>query len=245
MRGILGTLVVMIGGLGLMLDCAASRAGSLQVTPVLIDVQVPAAASKLELRNVGPNLLNAQIRVYRWTQEGGADHLVETRDVVVSPPLAQVPANGEQLVRIVRLSKQPVRGEESYRLIIDELPQSNIRKGASVNFSLRYSVPVFFGAATDRLRPPEWQVSQQAGRLLVTATNGGDRRIRISRLKISSSRVGTVSFGNGLAGYVLARSSVQLPNKPVVARGVEGSTVDITAQTENGPVLATAVVQAP
>src|SRR5207302_3878346 len=53
-------------------------AASLQVAPVNIEVQAPAAAATLRLHNVGTRPLNAQLRVFRWSQENGEEKLEPT-----------------------------------------------------------------------------------------------------------------------------------------------------------------------
>jgi fimbrial chaperone protein len=47
------------------------RAASLQVSPVSVEVPAPGAAATITLRNEGSNPLNAQIRVFRWSQVNG------------------------------------------------------------------------------------------------------------------------------------------------------------------------------
>ena len=59
--------------------------------------------------------------------------------------------NTDYTVRIVRTKKEPVAKEESYRLLIDELPAAAGSQGAAVNIALRYSIPVFFTVAATRL----------------------------------------------------------------------------------------------
>ena len=81
------------------------------MAPVLVEVTLPAAASSLRLRNFGTKPISAQVRVYRWSQQNGRDHLVETRDVVASPPSAEIGADATQLIGIVRVSKQRLEAE--------------------------------------------------------------------------------------------------------------------------------------
>ena len=70
--------------------CDMSWAASLQVTPVMIEVAAPGAATTVKLRNDGATPLNAQIRVFRWSQVNGEDKLEPTTDVVASPPLTKL-----------------------------------------------------------------------------------------------------------------------------------------------------------
>ena len=100
----------------------ASEAASLRVAPTTISLVAPDAASVLSLRNDDKRPINVQIRVFRWTQVDGVDRLEPARDVVASPPAARLAGGAATTVRIVRVSKAPVSGEESYRLLVDELP---------------------------------------------------------------------------------------------------------------------------
>src|SRR5262245_16497371 len=97
-------------------------AASLQVSPVTVEIPAPGATAMIKLRNDAAAPLNVQLRVFRWTQENGEEKLEPTNDVVASPPVARLPAKSEHVVRLVRLNKQPITKGESYRLLVDELP---------------------------------------------------------------------------------------------------------------------------
>src|ERR1043165_9139521 len=129
--------------------CAASApatAGTLQVEPVLVDVTAPGAALTITLRNEGTAPIEAQIRVYKWAIVNGKEQLTPTNDVVASPPSVTLTPKGQYVARVVRVSKQPVVGEESYRMLVDQLPDLAQQRNGSVNLMVRYSIPVFFGA---------------------------------------------------------------------------------------------------
>ena len=68
---------------------AMLQAASLQVAPVLVEVPAPGATSTLKLHNEGTKPLDAQIRIFRWTQVNGVDTLTPTDDVAASPPAAR------------------------------------------------------------------------------------------------------------------------------------------------------------
>ena len=59
----------------------------------------------------------------RWRVEGGREVLTPADGVGVSPPFATLGPGGSHMVRVVRVSKRPVVGEEAYRLLLDELPE--------------------------------------------------------------------------------------------------------------------------
>ena len=88
-------------------------AASLQASPVTVEIQTPASTSTVTLRNEGTSPLNAQIRVFRWTQVDGEEKLVTSEDVVASPPVVLLQAKADYTLRIVRVTKQAVSGEEA------------------------------------------------------------------------------------------------------------------------------------
>ena len=119
-------------GAGLLaaLTPVTADAAALQVRPVLIDVSAPGATSTITLKNLGTHPLNAQLRVYRWAQKNGVDQLTPTDDVVASLPFATLTSGTDYVVRLARVRKDPPRVEESYRLIIDEIPPGPGRRPA-------------------------------------------------------------------------------------------------------------------
>jgi len=216
---------------------AVTHAASLQVAPVLVEVPAPGAAATLKLRNEGNRPLDAQIRIFHWTQVDGADVLTPTNDVAASPPLASLRPNADYTIRVVRTRKEPVTKEESYRLLIDELPAPNGSQGTAVNIALRYSIPVFF---TVPGTPPKlsWELQQRAKQPAIAVSNAGDRRIRLARLKFADGKGGTASFGEGLAGYVLGHST-RVWAVPANAKGFgAGGLVSMSAQSDVGPIEA-------
>jgi fimbrial chaperone protein len=206
----------------------------------MIEVAAPGAATTLKLRNEGMAPLNAQIRVFRWTQVNGEDKLEPTNDVVASPPIAKLAPKVDYTVRLVRVNKTPVSKEETYRLFVDELPDATNQRNRSVNLLLRYSIPVFFYPTAGHPPTLAWSLEHSGGKLAVVAKNSGDRHLRISNLKLRDDKGGTISFGAGLSGYVLGGSS----RRWVVASGKgglnAGSPIAVSAQGNQGPINASA-----
>ena len=116
-------------------------AASLQVSPVSVEVPAPGAVSTVTLNNPGDAPLKAQIRIFKWSLINGEEHLEPATDVVASPPMATLPPKTDYTVRVVRLNKQPAASEETYRLIIDEIPDAAQKSSVMVKMAFRYSIP--------------------------------------------------------------------------------------------------------
>ncbi len=214
-------------------------AASLQVAPILLEVTTPGATTTVTLRNTGAAPIATQIRVFRWIQEGGKERLEPTAYVIASPPAAELRPGQDYVVRVVRVTKNPVVGEEAYRLLIDELPEVSQRR-RTINFVVRHALPLFFNAPGSSASEAAWSVTQKGRACVLTATNAGDRRIRLASVKIAGGAK-SLSFGPGLAGYALGHSTMSWT---AAASGLRpGDRVTITGQTEEGPFDALAVVQ--
>jgi fimbrial chaperone protein len=228
---------------GLLATSGLAQATTLQVSPVLIDVPAPGAAASIQVANLSEDPVVAQVRIFRWVQENGTDKLVETKDVVVSPPIAKLKPSSKAVLRVVRRSKSAPQGEESYRIVIDQVPEKHKSRGVGIKFAVRYSIPVFFGGLENDAASIIWEVGNKGGRAFVTATNAGSRRVRIADLKVKAGS-GSVSFGGGLTGYVLPRSSVTWSADRALKGLNQGGKASISAATEHGPLQATGTIQA-
>ena len=212
------------------LDTTTAWAGLMSVRPVLIQVPAPGAVATLTLGNLGNKRTTHQVRLFRWTQKNGRDVLSATRTVVASPPLLRIAPRRESVIRIVRVSKRPVKGEESYRLVVDEIPERKKVRGMGVIIAVRYSIPVFFFEPGTSKPKISWSARRRGRGLILTARNAGGRYERIVGLRISSGgRTQTIT--KGLAGYVLGKSArqwrlrVKIPVRGTITvkgRGVHG-----------------------
>ena len=228
---------------GLAVASGSARAASLQVSPVSIEVEAPGAAATLELRNDAADPVNAQIRVFRWTQDAGVEKLTPTDAVVASPPMALLAPGTNYTVRLVRLTKEPMLGGESYRVFVDELPAARAPQNRSVTLVVRYSIPVFFNAKESADAKVAWSIQELGGRAYLSATNDGDRHVRISALSIRDAGGKSISFGKGLTGYVLGRSTMRWAVPGKVARAGVGHSAVIVAETNFGPINAKPIVR--
>jgi fimbrial chaperone protein len=93
-------------------------AGSLQVSPICLDLQEP--SSVIHLPNPSDEPVKAQVRIFKWQQINGKEKLAPTRDVVASPPQMTLPAGGQNMVRVVSISKSPFVGKLTYRVLVDQ-----------------------------------------------------------------------------------------------------------------------------
>jgi fimbrial chaperone protein len=209
-----------------------AQAASLQASPVLIELRQDSPSATVQIRNTGQAPIGVQTRVFRWTQENGQENLEETDDLTASPPMTTLQPGTTYSVRLVRVNRQPVAQEQAYRVLVDELPDPNRQQSGTIAMVVRHSIPVFLLADEGKPAQITWSTGTRNGRLVLRATNAGDRRVRLSNVSVRLPGGQNVSFGNGLLGYALAGSTMEWLS-PGRASGSGGT---ITATTERGTV---------
>ena len=90
-----------------LLGGGAVQAAGLQVSPVTLTPGPARQGDGLWRGNTGTAPLDAQIRVFRWTQVDGQDRMEPADGLVVSPPMLQLPTHGRQLVPVIRNGPPP------------------------------------------------------------------------------------------------------------------------------------------
>jgi fimbrial chaperone protein len=208
-------------------------ASSLQVSPTRLEKVLPESAGVITLRNGDSKPVKVQVRVFRWSQVMGIERLDPTTEVVASPPVAQVGAKNQYTLRVVRVSKKPVASEESYRVLIDELPDPSQMKNGNVNFTVRFSLPVFFRAAETQAGEVSWNIRRGNGGYLLSGTNSGATKLRVKDVQLlQNSRI--ISIKEDVAGYVTAGGSAQFELGS--AKGLVAGPAILKLDTDKGPV---------
>ncbi|MBB3060525.1 fimbrial biogenesis chaperone [Microbulbifer rhizosphaerae] len=176
--------------------------GQLQAGPILLQIVPGDSASRLRLSNTGDSPLAAQVRVFAWSQEGGEDKLVASDAVVASPPIVELPPGGKQLVRLVRLGPEARDSDDSYRLVVDELPEGITGGEAKVRVRMRYLLPLFVRAAD--AAEPNLSCSLQVDKL--SCFNAGGRAAQLGASRLVGDSGDAIQLSGGLFGYVLPGS---------------------------------------
>jgi fimbrial chaperone protein len=215
------------------------------VEPVVLDIAVPAVAGALTLRNKDQADVTVQTRVFRWVQTDGQESLSPAIGVAASPPIVTLVPGSNYTVRVVRTANGPVNGEESYRVLVDELPDLRKDQANTVAILIRQSIPVFFKAP--KLTRPDvtWSYRIDKDRVEVFATNRGDDRLRVASLRLRDNFGKEIAFGDGLVGYVLGRSSMIFTTRLAVPDFTVADAVVLESETSMGHVQALASRHAP
>ena len=131
-----------------------------------------------------------------------------------SPPFATVAPGSDYTIRVARVERTSIMGEESYRVLIDEVPMAAQQDG-QVRLTVRYSLPVFIRSAAARPAEAAWRIERTGSDLRLIVVNRGERHLRVASLALVDGQGRRISVAQGLAGYVgagrLRSWSVTLP----------------------------------
>jgi len=234
--------VALAAALALTLGAIAGTAhgANLQISPVSISFQPGQNAAGIQLQNNGDTPIYGQVRVYAWDQKDGADVLTPTTSLVASPPVIEIAANSAQTIRLVRRAVVPGATEQTYRILIDELPRGDSQPG-NVAIRLQYSVPAFVLPVDTQAAPAlEWSTFERAGAWHLRVNNGGALHAQIGA---TSVRLGSqnIELSKGLLGYALPGRSREWQLPPDVAKSMPAplaiqATVNARAQSASAAV---------
>lgn len=122
-------------------------AAEFTVTPVRIFMTPRDRAVAVTVTNEGADEVVMQADLYSWHQKAdGSDELKLTEDMVLSPPILKVPGKSRQVVRLARLVPAPTSEEQTYRLVVREVPEARPLRAPNevgVQVALAFSLPVF------------------------------------------------------------------------------------------------------
>jgi fimbrial chaperone protein len=213
------------GILAASISITQAHAASLQVAPILLEFSPQEKVKELWLTNTGNENIRAQVRVNAWTQSNQQDILANSKDLIASPMVISIPAGQRQLVRLIRNTQIANTTEQAYRLIVDELPNSQTNVQSGLQLLLKYSIPVFLKVSdsndTDQGITSLQGISFKYNTQTLTINNQSSHYKRFSQFAYMDAQGKKIPIQMGLMGYVLSGKSMQwkIPNNINVTRG--------------------------
>lgn len=159
-----------------------SQADTLGVSPVRVTLSAQNPVASITVKNASDRPKSIQLRLYRWQHEGPETQLTATKDLIAAPPIAVIPANQTQIVRVGLRIKPDPEIEQSYRLMIEELPPKN---NVGIAMTLRISIPVFVAPENAAQNKLKWQVEHRDNSSFLTVHNTGTAHAKINQLSLT------------------------------------------------------------
>ena len=129
---------------GLLLTTAATAwAGSIEITPVRINLATATRTAALTVRNTGTAESVLQVTLNSWAL-GGPDYVyAQSQDLVITPVTFRLAPGAEQIVRVGLRGAAPSDAEATYRLLVEEVPPPPIPGFTGAILLVRHDLPVF------------------------------------------------------------------------------------------------------
>jgi fimbrial chaperone protein len=166
------------------------------ISPIVIDVPADGRAI-VTVRNDRAREVLYQVTVLRWQVIDGTDRHEATEDFIASPPLFTLAPSTSQIVRIGFRNPARLPVEQSYRLVVAEVPpeassrlprpDDTSTEAAVIEFPLQYLLPVFVAPASRGAKPAlVWSMRADGDTVVVRSENLGNRRVVLNMVGLSS-----------------------------------------------------------
>ena len=203
------------GACACVMVAVSASASTFNIAPIRAELGATHRTDVLTLTNAQDEPVVVQVHVVAWSQQNGEERLDETRELLATPPVLQIPASSDQIVRVaLRREADPTR-ELTYRVIFEEVPQAAPANFNGLRVALRISVPVFVapahGKGTSEIL---WAAHPGAdGELDVVASNKGTGHLQVTDFALQAGTSSQTVRGM-TSKYVLPGSRVTWKLKP-------------------------------
>lgn len=194
------------GALAMALASAGSAWAGVSISPVVVEIDSPRRPASVTVRNTGSKPITLQANPLSWRQPDGADRYEASSEIMVVPAIATIAPGASQVFRVaVRAPASPT--ERAYRLVLEDVTQELAAGDAQVKtvaVRFNHNLPVLVAPSRPVQRVVQWKpcggtsalsavaaasdtrISGAAGSYAcVTMHNAGNRRIRVSALRLS------------------------------------------------------------
>src|SRR5262245_26186727 len=207
MRTTLAT--VSIAAFSLVQPATARADGSFTVKPTSISLTARATSQLVAITNVSNRQLRFEIRATKWGQDDRGELTLTPagNQITFAPSLVTLAPGASRNVRVGAPASAFGNNEGTYRLFVEELPDTSSQRGpGTVAFRLEIGVPIFLAPSRPTSSAQITGVGFEQGRLVTRLRNSGNVHMIVSGVKIQGTDGGgAVKYDRTLDGwYVLA-----------------------------------------
>jgi fimbrial chaperone protein len=224
-----------IARLAACLMSASAVAATLQVSPVRITISADGKAGVVRLHNQSDVSTLVQVEALVWDETADLSQVPTTSEILAVPPVFEIAAGAEQLIRLALRKPLTSGTEQAYRLLITEVPRVVGDGSQGVSFALRLNLPVFV-TPEGALPQPSWSLQRDGGGAKLTLGNQGNAHVRVQSIALFEDGGANPVFVSDEGGYVLAgrERSWQLDLASLKA----GASLTVKAETNLGELEA-------
>jgi fimbrial chaperone protein len=169
-----------------------ARAADIGVTPVAVQLDEKNDRASVSVVNSGKEAVIMQVEAVAWKRAGApstnaAADDTPSPDIIVNPPVFTVQPGQAQVVRVGLRRNAPGPHEETYRIVLREVPSARANDGrisGQVQVLMALRVPIYVSPAKV-VRQAAWRaVSDTQGNVVASVQNQGNVHMRIGQLRL-------------------------------------------------------------
>jgi fimbrial chaperone protein len=192
------TALAVAGSLAL----GTAQAGTLKVSPIKVTLPADGRTEVIRLRNPDPRSTLVQVQAIEWAAAEDLDTARRTDEILAVPPIFELKANSEQVIRLALRNPGSTAVEKAYRLLITEVPEEIDNGG--VSFAVRLNMPLF---VTPKGAEPEpvWRFGYtRSGEAELVLANHGNAHLMVKSLALRGAGDSKTLFETDRFVYALA-----------------------------------------
>jgi len=192
-------------------------------------------AVAVTITNDGDKELVMQADLYSWKQNpNGKDELALTEDLLLSPPIIKMKGKSRQVVRLARLHRTKTDQQQTYRMIVREIPEALPSTGnLQLQIAIAFSMPVFITPPNAKYKLDCTASRSAVDSVSVACENTGNAYAQLVTLGLSTSTGESIS-GNISGGYILPTIKRSFDIKSENNKPIPGGKSKVTYRLDDG-----------
>lgn len=224
-------------GATLFAAAAACYAGSIQMTPVRVDLSAGTTVAIVTVHNTGTETSVMQVTLNKWLLAGQQYAYKQSRDLVITPVTFRLAPGKQQIVRIGLRGSPPKAIEASYRLLVEEVPPPASLGSTGTRLIVRHDLPVFVAPVNTAKALLDVSVDCAADGARLRLTNTGNVHAQLRNVVLEDSAA-KQSLGSWETFDYLLPSAQKSWGLAKVAPASAGKSFLVTALTDQGSFTA-------
>lgn len=160
---------------------------SFEVSPIRVTFLPNESSTLMTVRNDGDQKLRLQINVMAWDQgKDGEMALKPTNDIIFYPTLLTVDPGAQRNLR-VGTKGSAVAKEQSYRILVEELPSNVKIQGSGVRIVTKMSIPIFIKPAKAEVKNLIERIALRGADVSFDVKNQGNVHIQPREVRVKGT----------------------------------------------------------
>jgi fimbrial chaperone protein len=227
----------------LFIGCSVhGSASNFNVKPLRIGFSKAKMNSVVQIANLDDTTLTVQASVVRWSSDGEKSIYTPVDDILLNPPVFEIPAHSTQYMRLGMRKIQGGIVEQAYRLVLAEVPKPPEPGFMGLRTVVRISIPVFIPSETPSSALISWEAKRAAGVLKLSVVNSGTAHVQIKHLEVHGDQH-QEPVSESLSEYLLPGQKHEWTIDDPRLR--DAREIDLTAKTDDEDSHVHLVVEAP